>query len=201
MKTKKKHLAVLFLGLVMLVGYMPQLRAQEVYTVVHQMPQYPGGETAMQKFIGENLKYPVDAQTKGIEGRVVVRFVVGADGQIGEATIVRGISPSCDAEVLRVIQLMPKWLPGKKDGKNVAVFFNVPFQFKLQSKAAKDNRKAMYISDGKEIPETTYNEMVAEAKETSKIMVEIVLNDYEAVSKYGQEAKDRKVIEVRAASK
>lgn len=131
MKTKKNHLIILFLGLSLLLGYMPQANAQKALSTVEEMPEYPGGLSAMQEFIKENLKYPTDAQDKKIEGRVVVRFVVGTEGDISDVTIVRNLIASCDAEVVRIVQAMPKWKPGKQKGKNVAVYFNIPIQFKL----------------------------------------------------------------------
>lgn len=131
MKTKKNHLIILTLGLSLLLSYVPQASAQKVAVTVEEMPEYPGGVTAMQEFIKENLKYPVDAQEKKIEGRVVVRFIVGEDGNLRQPVINRGLSPSCDAEVIRIIQAMPKWKPGKQNGKNVDVYFNLPVHFKL----------------------------------------------------------------------
>ncbi len=131
MKTKKNYLAILFFGLLLLLSSVPQANAQKARVTVEEMPEYPGGTTAMQEFIKENLKYPVDAQEKKIEGRVVVRFIVGEEGDLREPAITTGISPSCDAEVIRIIRAMPKWKPGKEKGKNVAVYFNLPIQFKL----------------------------------------------------------------------
>jgi protein TonB len=131
MKTKKKHLAILLLGFVLLTGYIPQVNAQEVYVTVEQMPQFPGGEKEMHQFIKDNFKYPATAEAKGIEGRITLRFTVGIDGTITNITIIRGIDPDCDAEAIRIIEEMPKWEPGKQGGKPVPVYYNLPISFRL----------------------------------------------------------------------
>ncbi|MDR0430274.1 MAG: M56 family metallopeptidase [Tannerellaceae bacterium] len=102
-----------------------------VYRIVDIMPQFPGGEGELLKFIASNTKYPMDAQQKGIQGRVIAGFIVEADGTISNCDIFRGISESLDKEAIRVISIMPKWTPGKKDGKNVRVHFVVPITFHL----------------------------------------------------------------------
>lgn len=96
------------------------------------MPKFPGDEEAMQKFISDNLKYPVVAQESGIQGRVTLRFVVTKTGEISEVTVVRGIDPSCDREAVRVVKSMPKWLPGQQNGKPVPVYFTLPITFRLK---------------------------------------------------------------------
>lgn len=95
------------------------------------MPQFPGGETEMMKFIKSNLKYPVTAQEQGIQGTVVASFVVNSKGRIELAKIARGVNPLMDTEALRIINLMPYWIPGKQSGKEVAVSYSVPFKFSL----------------------------------------------------------------------
>lgn len=105
---------------------------KEVYTIVEQMPKFPGGEQAMMRFIGENLAYPEAAQAAGIQGRVTVRFVVQTDGAVTDVALLRGISPECDAEAMRVIEMMPKWEPGKQGGKVVPVYFTLPILFRLK---------------------------------------------------------------------
>lgn len=101
------------------------------YTAVEQMPQFPGGESQLMSFISKNLKYPVIAQENGIQGRVILRFVVSKTGDIGNVQVLRGIDPSCDKEAMRVIKMMPRWIPGKQNGNSVSVFFTVPVLFKL----------------------------------------------------------------------
>ena len=102
-----------------------------VYNIVDQMPQYPGGESEMQKFISENLKYPETAQKEGIQGRVIVRFVVEKTGAISNIEVIRGIGPDCDKEAIRTIKAMPNWIPGKTTGRIVPVYFTLPIVFKL----------------------------------------------------------------------
>lgn len=96
------------------------------------MPQFPGGEQEMYRFISENLKYPVPDQEMGIQGRVTIRFVVSKTGEIKDAEIQKGISPSCDKEALKVIKSMPRWIPGKQNGNPVAVYYTIPVVFKLK---------------------------------------------------------------------
>jgi periplasmic protein TonB len=99
---------------------------------VEQMPQFPGGEEELMRFITENLKYPAVAAEVGIEGRVTIRFVVNKNGEVSNVEIIRGLDPSCDKEATRVVKLMPKWIPGRQNGRNVPVYFTLPVVFKLQ---------------------------------------------------------------------
>lgn len=102
-----------------------------IFTVVESMPTFPGGDEARIKYLQENLKYPQMARESGIQGRVFVTFVVERDGNITDVKILRGIGGGCDEEAIRVIQNMPKWVPGKQRGKPVRVQFNMPILFKL----------------------------------------------------------------------
>lgn len=102
-----------------------------VYTVVENMPVYPGGDEARVKFIIQNVKYPQAAKEKGIQGTVLVSFIVEADGAVADVKVVRGVGSGCDEEAMRVVKLMPKWTPGKQSGKAVRVQFNMPIKFAL----------------------------------------------------------------------
>ncbi len=104
----------------------------EIFTVVEDMPMFPGGESALLSYIGKSVKYPVIAQENGIQGRVIVSFVVEKDGSVADATVVRGVDPSLDKEALRVVNSMPKWTPGKQRGKPVRVKYTLPVTFRLQ---------------------------------------------------------------------
>lgn len=95
-------------------------------------PQFPGGEAELYRFISENLKYPVVDQEMGNQGRVIVRFVVSKTGEVSNLTLLKGISPTCDREAMRVIKSMPKWIPGKQQGNPVAVYFTLPIVFQLK---------------------------------------------------------------------
>lgn len=104
----------------------------EVFFIVEDMPEFPGGEVALRNWLGTHIKYPVIAQENGIQGKVYVTFVVGKDGSITNATIARGVDPSLDKEALRVVNELPKWKPGKQRGKPVNVSYTVPINFQLQ---------------------------------------------------------------------
>lgn len=104
----------------------------EVFFIVEDMPEFPGGELALRQFIANSIKYPVIAQENGIQGRVYVTFVVDADGSVSEPRIARGVDPSLDKEALRVVSMLPKWKPGKQRGKPVRVSYTVPINFQLQ---------------------------------------------------------------------
>ncbi|MEI7595793.1 MAG: TonB family protein [Bacteroidota bacterium] len=106
--------------------------AAEVFTVVEQMPEFPGGQEDLYKYLGENIKYPEIAKQSGISGRVFVSFVVEPNGSVSNIKILRGIGGGCDEEAVRVIKGMPKWKSGKQNGKPVRVSFNLPVNFQLQ---------------------------------------------------------------------
>ena len=113
-----------------------------VYQIVEQMPQYTGGEKAMRKYVAENIKYPQEAKDKNISGRVFVGFVIEKDGSVSNVKVVRGIGGGCDEEAARVIKGMPKWKPGKQDGKPVRVNYMMPVFFKLDdSQPTKSEKK------------------------------------------------------------
>jgi protein TonB len=105
---------------------------EKPFVSVEQMPQFPGGDAELMKFIGSNLKYPTIAAENGIEGRVVIRFVVTKEGSVSDVQVVRSLDPSCDKEAVRVVKTMPKWVPGKQNGRNVPVYYTLPVLFKLQ---------------------------------------------------------------------
>ena len=104
----------------------------EVFFIVEDMPEFPGGEMALRAYIANQIKYPVIAQENGIQGKVYVTFVVGKDGSVSNATIARGVDASLDKEALRVVNTLPKWKPGKQRGKPVNVSYTVPINFQLQ---------------------------------------------------------------------
>ncbi|HET9571420.1 MAG TPA: TonB family protein [Bacteroidales bacterium] len=99
---------------------------------VEQMPQYPGGDEELLRFIRDNLKYPAVAAEVGIEGRVTIRFVVSRTGDVTDVTVIRGLDPSCDKEAVRVVKMMPRWIPGRQNGRNVPVYYTLPVVYKLQ---------------------------------------------------------------------
>ena len=104
----------------------------KVFEVVEQMPSFPGGPSALMRYLSENIKYPVVAQENGVQGRVVVSFVVERDGSITDVKVARSVDPSLDREAMRVVRSMPHWIPGKQNGSAVRVKYNVPVSFRLQ---------------------------------------------------------------------
>jgi TonB family protein len=104
---------------------------EKVYDFVAQKPEFPTGDKALFEYLSKNIKYPETASKNKIEGKVIIKFVVNRDGSIGDAKIVRGIGGGCDEEALRVVNAMPKWIPGKNNGKPVNVTYNLPVSFKL----------------------------------------------------------------------
>ena len=136
MKTRKNvSLEVALMMLVLLFSFMTSTAQTKkndmVFDVVEVMPQFPGGQIAMLKYIMENIKYPEQAMKKGIQGRVAVRFIVEKDGSISNVSPIHPVHPLLDKEAIRVVKSMPKWSPGKQHGKPVRVQLIVPIMFKL----------------------------------------------------------------------
>ena len=104
----------------------------EIFTIVEDMPEFPGGEAKLYEYLGKNTKFPPMAKDAGIQGIVFVTFVVKEDGSISDVRVLRGIGGGCDEEAIRVIKNMPKWKPGKQRGKSVRVQFNMPIRFILR---------------------------------------------------------------------
>lgn len=105
---------------------------EKIYDKVDQMPEFQGGHEELISFLVKSIQYPDEAKKKGTQGKVFVNFVVGKDGSITNAKILKAVDPLLDAEALRVINAMPKWIPGKDKGKEVAVQFTLPISFALK---------------------------------------------------------------------
>ena len=136
MKTRKNvSLKVALMMLVLLFSFMTSTAQTKkndmVFDVVEVMPQFPGGQIAMLQYLMKNIKYPEQAVKEGIQGRVTVRFIVEKDGSISDVKPVLSVHPLLNKEAVRVVESMPKWSPGKQNGKPVRVRFNVPVMFKL----------------------------------------------------------------------
>ena len=114
----------------------------EVFQVVEEMPEFPGGMGECMKFLSKNIKFPAQAAENGIQGRVIIQMVVTKEGDIAEAKVVRGVDPLLDAEALRVINSMPKWKPGKQRGEAVNVKYTIPVMFKLTGDNSSDKKEA-----------------------------------------------------------
>jgi TonB family protein len=106
-------------------------KSSEIFNHVEEMPQFPCGDAALMKWLQDNMKYPEEAAKKGIQGRVAVRFVVKPDGSVEDVQVVKGLYPACDQEALRVMKIMPNWIPGKQNGNPVYVYYSLPLTFKL----------------------------------------------------------------------
>lgn len=110
----------------------PEPVKEEVFTAVEQMPQFPGGEAELLKYVAIHIKYPTMAAENNIQGRVVVKFVVKKDGNVGEVVVLRGKDPDLDKEAVRVVKTLPRFIPGKMNGQAVSVWYTLPINFKLQ---------------------------------------------------------------------
>lgn len=111
----------------------PEPKKEEIFKSAEQMPQFPGGDAALMKYINSHIHYPAAAEENNIQGRVVVQFVVDKNGNIGQAKVVRSVDRSLDNEALRVVKSLPKFIPGKQNGQPVSVWYTLPVTFKLQN--------------------------------------------------------------------
>lgn len=103
-----------------------------IFTVIEQMPVYPGGEEELMNYISKNLIYPASALRDGIQGKVICRFIVTSRGRIEKSEVVRSLDPYCDKEALRVLRSLPVFIPGKQNGVNVSVWYTLPVVFKIK---------------------------------------------------------------------
>ena len=110
----------------------PKAEENKIFEVVEQMPAFPGGDAALMKYLKENTHYPTIAAENGVQGRVVIGFVVEKDGSITDVTVIKSQDPSLDREATRVVKSMPRWIPGKQNGSAVRVKYQVPVTFRLQ---------------------------------------------------------------------
>ena len=178
----------------------------DVFDVVEEMPQYPGGPQELFKFLSENVQYPAEAEKAGIQGRVILTFVVEKDGSISKPTVVKSVDPLLDAEAVRVISAMPNWKPGKQNGKVVRVKYTVPLSFNLDGRGEEIDHlcredgtiveidiekgdttivKPLFIVDGK----------VMDGRKVYSINSRTIERYYmqsgqEAIKQYGDKAKD-----------
>ena len=113
-------------------GYMAEeVDTTKVYDVVERMPSFPGGNQKMQDFIEENLHYPKECAEKGLQGRVIIDFVVERNGTLTNIRVVKSVDPALDKEALRIVKMMPKWIPGRQSDKKVRVKYIIPITFQL----------------------------------------------------------------------
>ena len=173
----------------------------KVYDVVEKMPSFPGGMPALFEYLCNNVHYPKVAEEKKVEGRVIVTFVVGKDGSISNAELVRSVSEELDAEAIRVVSSMPKWQPGTQNGKPVNVKFTVPVTFKLKGDVSTQNvnkkeqsvdnnvTKVVYIVDG----QVAQKEEVEQLSPLTIESISVVKNG-ELLDKYGAKEADKVVV-------
>ena len=189
----------------------------DVFDVVEEMPQYPGGPQALFEFLSNNVQYPAAAQKAGIQGRVIATFVVGKDGSISQPTVVKSVDPALDAEAIRVINSMPKWTPGRQNGKVVNVKYTIPVNFQLQGDDKEESAEVRLVtSDGVRSTNSSGNIQIRYAGTTRDPLFIVdgvktsaekvkamdaktidrmwVLNDKSAVEKYGEEARGGVII-------
>ena len=175
----------------------PAVQNGETFTVVEQMPEYPGGMKALMGYLAENIQYPAECQKAGIQGRVIVQFVVKADGSLDNFEIKRSVNPLLDAEALRVIKTTPKWKPGTQHGKPVDVKFTIPVTFSLPDKQKEHTptgnisdssltlKKTLFIIDGKEVEPKVLNEI-----NPDQISSINVIKDGTGITIFGPKARD-----------
>jgi TonB family protein len=171
-----------------------------IYTAVDKMPQFPNGDSELMRFLGMNIKYPVRAQELGIQGKVIVQFVINADGKVGDFKILRSADPLLDNEAIRILKLMPKWLPGEQNGEKVAVYYILPVVFKAQNssvpvvfgtKPPESDKTLLYILDGKPQPKEFDIKSINERTiQSIKIIDPLEARLAENISKYGLEAEN-----------
>ena len=107
-------------------------KTEEIFKSVEQMPQFPGGEAALMKFLASHINYPPMAAENNVQGKVIVQFVVDKTGKVGEVKVVRNVDKDLDNEAIRVCKALPKFTPGRQNGRPVSVWYTLPIQFKLQ---------------------------------------------------------------------
>ncbi|WP_346860327.1 TonB family protein [uncultured Draconibacterium sp.] len=129
----------LFLGMVFTANSQEKSNNKDdVFVIVDEMPEYPGGDEALRKDIANSVKYPEDAVKKGVQGKVYVTFVVDENGKVSDTKIARGVDPSLDKEAMRVMNELKTWTPGKQKGEPVKVSYTVPINFALNSGDSKE---------------------------------------------------------------
>lgn len=127
---KRLFLIMFFMAFVSVNAYSQSDDSDnEVYSLVEEAAQFPGGQSEMLKFIQENRQYPEEAKSLNLHGRVIVSFIVERDGSLSNITVKRSLGSGCDEEAIRIIESMPKWKPGKQKGKEVRCSFMVPITF------------------------------------------------------------------------
>ncbi len=194
---KPKQIPTARLEPVVVVGYKADEVSEAdtpVFEVVEQMPEYSGGGMGeLMKYLAMNVRYPKAAQEAGVQGRVMVQFIVDKEGNITHPNVIRPVNRELDAEAIRVVKAMPRWKPGKQKGEAVAVKFTIPVMFLLQDRVPKeDTTKPLCFVNGKEV-----DALVMSALDPNKIESVSVLKDKEALEAYGERGKKNGVVLIK----
>lgn len=171
-----------------------------VFDVVEDQPRYPGGTNALMAYLRDNIKYPAEAANAGIQGKVIVQFVVGKDGTVRDVKPIRNISPELDAEAVRVVAAMPKWVPGYQRGEAVNVRYTLPVNFRMDGGPDSKSQKAAgsniafsddvyYVVDGVHVSAAELKKISAD-----KINSIEVFKGESAVEKFGEQAKSGAIV-------
>lgn len=171
-----------------------------VFDVVEEQPRYPGGTNALMTYLRDNIKYPAEAAKAGIQGKVIVQFVIGKDGTVRDVKPIRNISPELDAEAVRVVAAMPKWVPGYQRGEAVNVRYTLPVNFRMDGGPDSESQKAAgsniafsddvyYVVDGVHVSAAELKKISAD-----KINSIEVFKGESAVEKFGEQAKNGAIV-------
>lgn len=171
-----------------------------VFDVVEDQPRYPGGTNALMTYLRDNIKYPAEAAKAGIQGKVIVQFVIGKDGTVRDVKPIRNISPELDAEAVRVVAAMPKWVPGYQRGEAVNVRYTLPVNFRMDGVPDSESQKAAgsniafsddvyYVVDGEHVSAAELKKISAD-----KINSIEVFKGESAVEKFGEQAKNGAIV-------
>ena len=173
-----------------------QTDKDKIYSVIDKMPQFPGEEKELMNYIAKNLKYPVEAQLKEIQGIISVRCIVRKSGKVENASIIHGIDPTIDAEGIRIVNSLPDFIPAEKNGKKVSVYFTLPITFKLTGNNKTSNiiplKNRVFVLDGNLLPKR-YN--ISTINKNSILSVKDLKPDTDAqkaelIRKYGKRAEN-----------
>jgi TonB family protein len=198
MKTK-----MLFLLLGYFAFYRNEIPAQTTPTdsskirpILDKEPSPKGGFQAFYQYISRSIRYPNEARDQGIEGKVVIQFIVNPDSSLSDIQVVKGIGGGCDEEALRIVRNSPKWIPGEQNNRRVKAYMNLPIMFKLEGDYYPIVRKRLVIVDEVEagmvdMQKSIYNELKIDARKVKNIQY---LTIAEAQAKYGEKGKNGAVI-------
>ena len=172
----------------------PSVSIDSVYNFVDKMPEFPGGEKEVVKFLSQTMRFPEEAQKKGDHGKVIVQFVITKTGKVENAKVLKGVSPELDNEALRVIGLLPDWIPGEKNGAKVSVYRIIPIQFQSVSPedAWEANEKTMVVIDNVKMP-PSFNPTIINYDKFASVVILKPFPEKEKsklMSKYGKQAEN-----------